>query len=206
MNILITSAGRRNYLVDWFQNAASDLSGTVRVITADGDPAAPAMGTGDASVVLPRIESPEYIDAVFDACRQHDIQLLLSVNDYDIATLSCLGLNRFGAAGVTVAVPPPTTLKVVEDKVRTGEVLRSAGIEFPATTTADAIEAIEPSTGTRWVIKHRYGSGSSGLFIAEGPLITHALALSGASAPNRSGLRPDIPDPQLVVVQEAIKT
>ena len=208
-NVLITSVGRRNYLVDWFEQAGIVVGADVRAVTADGDPLAPAMGMGDGAVTLPRITSPSYADAVVETCREHRIDLLLSVNDYDIAAQSRSTVSRLKAMNVSVAIPPPDTLEIAENKLSTVEALRKAGINTPATATGEefcgrrSAESIIRSS--RYVVKHLYGSGSSGLFVVDGSLVPHAVALSAASAPAQDGARSGSPDASLVVVQEAIE-
>ena len=59
MNVLLTCAGRRNYLVDYFKDA---MDGKGRVLAADQSDSAPALQIADASFVLPNVYNPEYIE------------------------------------------------------------------------------------------------------------------------------------------------
>jgi carbamoyl-phosphate synthase large subunit len=50
MNILLTCAGRRNYLVEFFQN---ELAGRGRVFACDTSAAAPALAAADEGLIGP---------------------------------------------------------------------------------------------------------------------------------------------------------
>ena len=85
MNILLTCAGRRNYLVHYFRRA---LAGTGQVLCADADPMAPAMCDADTALTVPRVDSAEYVPAVVSACREHSVRLLISLNDLELPVLA----------------------------------------------------------------------------------------------------------------------
>jgi carbamoyl-phosphate synthase large subunit len=202
INVMITSVGRRNYLVDWFRSAADDTGNSVRIIAADSDPHAPGLANADDHVVLPNITSPEYLDHLVDACRTRDVALLLSVHDYDIATISKSGIGPLESIGVTAAVPPGTTLDVVGDKVHTTETLLRAGLKAPETYLAT--DRLSLDNHGRWVVKHRYGSGSSGVFIVDTAHLPHAVVLSSLTSPRSDGSHSPHPESSLVVVQEMV--
>lgn len=209
MNVFVSSAGRRNYLLKWFHEAGSIVGTEIQIIAADGDPCAPALAEADIQVILPSINSAEYVDAVVDACETHDVQLLLSLHDYDIMTLSTGALDKLNGVGVIAAVPPKATLDIVVDKLQTATTLLGAGLLVPQTTHARdglTVEANhDPTPGRRWIVKHRYGSGSSGVLLVEGQHLDPAILVSSLSAPSASGARSSAPDRSLVVIQEAIE-
>lgn len=64
MNILITCAGRRGYLVDYFREAVAPLGG--RVVTANSDYYAAGLLAGDRWNVVPRIDDPAYIPRLLE--------------------------------------------------------------------------------------------------------------------------------------------
>ena len=59
MNILLTSVGRRGYLIDYFKKA---LQGKGEVHVANSSAVTPAFSRADHSVVTPLIYDKEYID------------------------------------------------------------------------------------------------------------------------------------------------
>lgn len=202
----MTSVGRRNYLVDWFRSAARRESG--QVVTADADSAAIAMSAGDASIVLPSFSSDAYIPTLLATCHAQEIDLVVSLNDYEISLISKHAIASLANLGVATTVPPLKTVSITSDKLATASFLSSLGLASPLTDLAT--EFIKGSGklkrlfGSTFVVKHRYGSGSSGVYTVPETLVDHALALSMSSAPADSGVVPDVPNPDLVVVQEAV--
>ncbi len=60
MNVLLTCAGRRNYLVEFFQ---AELAGRGRVIACDTSATAPALAAADEGLIVPSMDDPGYYDA-----------------------------------------------------------------------------------------------------------------------------------------------
>src|SRR5699024_12102535 len=60
MNILVTSAGRRVKIIEYFKESLSELNG--KVIATDCDMNAPAIHFADNYEIVPRIDDPNYID------------------------------------------------------------------------------------------------------------------------------------------------
>lgn len=75
MNILLSSVGRRNYLVSYFQEA---LKGKGKVLAIDADPNAAALQAADEAFVAPRFNDPNYLKFVLDICRMREVTLLIS--------------------------------------------------------------------------------------------------------------------------------
>ena len=57
MNVLLTGAGRRNFLVHYFQAA---LGARGHVIACDASASAPALVEADERIVVPAMDHPEY--------------------------------------------------------------------------------------------------------------------------------------------------
>lgn len=203
LNVLISSVGRRQYLLDWFRSAGEELGVHVELIGADNDPYAPAMSSADARVILPRVDEADYADSLVNACKIHGVHLYFSLHDYDIARVSASAVEPLTMSGISVAVPPRSTLDVVSDKLASFARLGESGLCAPRTFIAGSFNDVA-SSASRWVIKHRFGSGSSGVHIVDATDIDHAVRISSLSAPDRHGSVPEEPDPSLVVVQEAI--
>lgn len=208
VNVLIASVGRRNTIVEWFREAAMHVGVNVRVIAADADPAAPALESGDLPLILPEFTSAAYLSVIERACATFDVHLLFSLNDYEIPVLRAWAAELPMTSHVVVAAPPMETLRVTRDKALTASVLASAGIATPPTIRGDHFMAscatLPSDTTARYVVKHRYGSGSSGLF--RGPIedVKPAIHLSARTAPNADGEKSPELDESLVVVQEMI--
>ena len=85
MNILLSSVGRRNYLVSYFQEA---LKGKGKVLAIDADPNAAALQAADEAFVAPRFNDPNYLKFVLDICRMREVTLLISLNDLELPLLA----------------------------------------------------------------------------------------------------------------------
>ena len=66
MNILITSAGSRNKLVQYFKK---ELKNNGRVIATDMSNLAPALYDADKFYLVPRIYHEDYIDTLLTICK-----------------------------------------------------------------------------------------------------------------------------------------
>ncbi len=161
-NILLTCAGRRNYLVQYFREA---LAGRGLVITTDASPDAPAMAEADRAFVVPRVSDPSYFDILFDVAVANDVGLLISLNDLELPYLSS-EKARFLKAGITPAVSDRRVIDICFDKERTTEFLTGIGIGSPKTflTLASAKAALaRGEIEFPLVVKPRWGTASIGL-------------------------------------------
>ena len=85
MNILLTCAGRRNYLVQYFQVA---LDGRGLVYATDTSPSAPALHDADVSLIVPAVSDADYIETLLRICRTNKIKLLFSLNDLELPVIA----------------------------------------------------------------------------------------------------------------------
>ena len=166
MNILLTGAGRRNFLVHYFRQA---LGPTGRVIVCDASPDAPAMSEADESVVVPSMDHPDYFSVLESICREKSVRLIVPVNDLEIAGLS-RHAPRFHAVGAIPLVPSPAMVAICQDKWAAFQWLRAQGISVPETfeTLASARAAIA-SGALRFpfLMKPRWGTSSIGIETVE---------------------------------------
>ncbi|MFS0703556.1 ATP-grasp domain-containing protein [Cellulomonas sp. 179-A 9B4 NHS] len=197
-NVLISSAGRRNYLVSWFREATRRAGG--RTVVADADPYAPARADADAFAALPPITSDEYGPAFAQVCAKHEIGLAISVNDHELAHWSTMDRTEIAAAGTLVLALDASAQRLAEDKLVMARELSSRGVPVPTTVSgADAGGA-----ATDVVIKSRFGSGSD--LIAFSAPTSAADEASRLSARARDRLNRRVDDPRAaldaLVVQE----
>lgn len=161
-NILLSSAGRRTYLVEWFREA---LGGSGLVHASNSDAAATSLAAADRGVVTPLIYSDEYIPFMLEYCERERIGAIVPLFDVDIPVLAA-HRSEFEAIGCFPVVAPADFARVCSDKLATAELLESAGIPRPATYVgprgfADAVARGEASFPA--FIKPRWGMGSIGL-------------------------------------------
>ena len=84
MNILLTSAGRRSYIVSYFKSA---LKSNGKVF-ASNNKYTIALQQSDGYFISPAIYDPNYIDSLIDFCKKKDISVVLSLFDIDLLVLS----------------------------------------------------------------------------------------------------------------------
>lgn len=98
MNILISSAGTRNKIVQYFKN---ELGNQGTVIATDCSEIAPAIYEADKYYIVPRITDSNYINTILEICKTEKINGVLSLIDPE---LSLLAKNKslFDAIGTTI--------------------------------------------------------------------------------------------------------
>lgn len=166
MNLLFTSAGRRDYLVEYF---AAALGGRGRIHVGNSESLCSAFTVGDAHVVTPPIHSPDYIAFLRDYCRREHIGAILPLFDIDVPVLATARAD-FAGEGVQVVVATPEVADVCNDKWRTVEFLRAAGVRTPLTflDLKSALASIaRGEVAFPLIVKPRWGMGSIGLMQAE---------------------------------------
>ncbi len=168
MNLLLTSAGRRSYLVDYFRQAWNGL-GEVHAANSSIDAA--ALYHADRYVITPGIYEYNYISFLQDYCRNHRIGVIISLFDIDLPILS-QHASAFQSVGTRVIVASPEALNYCNDKWQTAQFLRQLGLNTPRTFIREEEIAAAISCGEITypiVIKPRWGMGSIGIYMAENP-------------------------------------
>ncbi len=166
MNVLLTSVGRRAYMVKYFQDALGE-NGSVHVCNSDDKTV--AFHYADKSVVAPLIYSDEYIPFLLRYCKENQIDILLSLFDIDLLVLA-KHKSEFEKIGTRVIISDEEFIGICNDKWKTYHFLKESGFNVPKTYLSlnKAMLALE-SGELRYpvVIKPRFGCGSIGVSIAE---------------------------------------
>lgn len=159
MNILITSVGRRNYIVEYFRKA---LSGESKVIAANSIANTPGMLAADKSYVSPPINSGKYLEFLIDICKTEDVRLLVSLFDQDLLFLSA-NKDTLEQIGVRVVVSAKDVIELCFDKLTYNEFSSSVQLKPIRTLTRleSAIEAVKNGElEFPLILKPRWGTGS----------------------------------------------
>lgn len=162
MNILLSCSGSRNYLIDFFKTA---LAGNGQVFVCDSNPDAVSLQEADHAFIMPRSSHPEYFDRLLDICQQHQIGLLISLNDLELPLLA-QERDRFLAIGTIPLISDPAAIDICFDKWKTYKFLNENNIPAPKTyrSLADALEAITiGELKFPLVVKPRWGTASIGI-------------------------------------------
>lgn len=165
MNILITSAGRRTYMVDYFRDA---LSGKGKVFAANSEMTY-ALKKADGYVLTPGIYDTSYIDFLLTYCKENEISALISLFDIDLPVLS-KNRHLFADIGVRLLVSDYAFISICNDKLQSYEFIKNHGFEAPATfisleTTKEALKTGKIQYPL--IVKPRWGMGSIGIYEAE---------------------------------------
>lgn len=166
MNILFTSAGRRNYLINYFKEA---LRGRGKIFAADMQLTAPALVDADVAIQTPEIYDKNYISSLKKIVIENDIKAVIPLNDLELPILSA-HKKEFESLGAKVIVADEYAINVAFDKWKTVQFLESLGLESPKTyiNLEKAKEAIDKGELTfPLVIKPRWGSASIGICFPE---------------------------------------
>lgn len=161
MNYLLCSVGRRGELLKNFRKTLD--KGSLLVAT-DNSPYAPAMYLADKKYLVPRIDTPEYIDVLIDICKKENINAVTTFIDPEIMVLA-QNRERFEEIGVEVLAPYEETAKLCFDKYEMFKYLKSKGIS--TVSTWGTFEEFKQDYEKNMIdfpvfVKPRTGSGSVG--------------------------------------------
>lgn len=166
MNILLTSVGRRAYMIKYFQEV---LAGIGEVHVCNSDDLTVAFHYADKSVISPLIYDDDYIPFLLQYCQDNKIDLLISLFDIDLMVLA-RHKAEFVAIGTRVIVSDPELIEICNDKWKTYLFLKENGFNVPQTylTLQRAILALDSGElQYPTVVKPRFGCGSIAMSIAE---------------------------------------
>lgn len=161
-NLLITCAGRRNYLVNYFKEA---LAKNGLVITTDMQETAPSLADADRAYSVPVIYKDNYIDVLLDICKIEEVTAVISIYDLELPILSA-ARSRFEDIDVKLLLSSDRVIDVCLDKWKTYKFALSHGFHTPKTFLSlyNAIKEIKlGKVEFPLVVKPRWGSGSIGI-------------------------------------------
>jgi carbamoyl-phosphate synthase large subunit len=160
VDVLLTCAGRKSYLVPLLRSSAR----CGRLIAADLDPRATLRHHVDAFRAVPPVSEPEaYVEALLALCRDEGVSAILPQNDLDLGVLARFA-GTFAEAGVRVLGAPEAVVAAVGDKLRLADWL--AEHDLPSVPTRE-LDGDDP--GFPLMAKARVGQGSVGLRRVDGP-------------------------------------
>lgn len=161
MNILFLSAGRR---VELFKDFRRSLSPGSHIIATDNSKYAPALYYADKAYLVPRIDSPDYIEKILDICVKEKINAVTTLIDPEIMILA-KNREKFENLGILVLAPYAKTTELAYNKYDMFRYLRSHGVRTPETYGSyDEVGSAlnEGMIDFPLFVKPRCGSGSVG--------------------------------------------
>jgi len=159
MNILLSSVGRRGYLVKYFKEA---LRADGQVWGADNSACSPAFAYCDGTAIVPQVKNGNYPQVLLQICQTHRIDIVIPLIDPELEVLAACQ-KTFAEAGVMLLVSPESTIRTAFDKYLTWQFAQSNGLAAPQTfiDVNQALEQLQAGT-LKWpvVVKARKGSAS----------------------------------------------
>jgi carbamoyl-phosphate synthase large subunit len=162
MRILLSSVGRRGYLVKYFKQAAGADG---EVWGADSSPYVSAFRYCDKAVLLPAVNEPFYVEHLINLCRDNHIDMIVPLIDPELEVLSA-HIEKFRDNGIMTVVSPKRTVDFAYDKYQTYLHAKQSGITVPETVTTieEALKLVAEGRLT-WplIVKPRKGSASASI-------------------------------------------
>ncbi|WP_454778476.1 ATP-grasp domain-containing protein [Georgenia muralis] len=159
-SIVVTAVGRRRYVVEALLNA---MPPGCNLYVSDMDPMAPALQVAGIRTFVPSgVTVDQRAAEIVEFCHAEQIDAALSLHDYEGVALS----QALSSASVKTRFigPTPEVARLLLDKVALWKYSRSLnGARTAPTYWADHLPAADSGHG--WIVKDRWGSGSSGLSV-----------------------------------------
>jgi carbamoyl-phosphate synthase large subunit len=119
---MLTSVGQRVDIVRAFRAAGATTLGV------DADPLAPALYHCDHRVIVPRIANPHYVPTLARLRAEHDVRLVVPLNDLDFPVLA---RERERLAPALVLLPDAEASARMSDKLEAHRFFVENGIQSP---------------------------------------------------------------------------
>ncbi len=129
MNILITSAGTRNKVIQYFKE---NFNGIGNVIATDMSDIAPAIYDADKFFLTPKIDDENYIDKLIEICKKEKVSAVFSLIDPELSLIA-KNKDRFLEIGVIPIVSKYDVVELAFDKYEMYKYLISNGFKTAKT-------------------------------------------------------------------------
>lgn len=162
MNILLTSAGRRTYLVNYFKQALKGEG----LIYASNSVMTYTLTQADGFVITPNIYNDNYIGFLIHFCKAHDISVIIPLFDIDLAVLA-KNKEVFKKEGIFVVVADYKSIQICNDKWLTYQFLSDLGLPQPYTALRiDEAKSMLSAGRLSFplILTPRWGMGSIGIY------------------------------------------
>jgi carbamoyl-phosphate synthase large subunit len=157
VTVLFTCAGQRVDIVRAFRAAGAVT------LAADADPLAPALYHADRQAIVPLIADPEYVPTIAKLVHEHDVRLLVPLNDLDHPVLS---RAREELQPALLLLPETEVCDRMSDKLEAHRFFVEHGIASPRSW---APEDVPPDARYPLLVKAREGFGSRHIYRADDP-------------------------------------
>lgn len=166
VNILLSSAGRRSYLVDFFKQA---IGGCGKVYAANSTRISTALEAADEAVITPLIYDEGYVPYLLRFCKEKQIHAIIPLFDIDLPVLAEYK-KEFQKIGTRCIVADKSILEICNDKWRSMLFFEKCGFNvIPSYLNLNAAlhDLSEGKLAYPVIIKPRWGMGSIAVYEAD---------------------------------------
>lgn len=207
MNILLTSVGRRAYIIDYLRDIYKELGLKGSIIATNSDMNTTAMSVADKAFESPLIYDEAYIPFLLDICQKEKIDILISLFDIDLMILA-RNKKKFETLGVKVIVSNEDVINICNDKFEMLKYLEK--INMPVVENyLDLDEALKYADFDKktYILKPRWGMGSLSIYEAENKIELEVLYEKAKRSIQKSYLRfeSNADLNRAIMIQEKIK-
>jgi carbamoyl-phosphate synthase large subunit len=164
-NILLTSVGRRTYMIEYFKKALNGMG----LVHASNSILTYSLTQADRYIVSPQIYEDNYINFLLKYCIENNIKAVISLFDIDLPILA-ENINIFNNAKIKIIVSNIKTIQICNDKWLTYKFLKKIGIKHAKTyiNLSNVKNSLENGhINFPLILKPRWGMGSIGIFQAD---------------------------------------
>ena len=149
-------------LLNCFRDSLSKRTVSGAVLTTDSASTAPTAFIADHACSVPRCVHPDFLNAVFQLCTEHDVKLLVPTIDTELPIYSAAA-RRLMEIGVSAAISEPSTVQICCDKIATHEWLATNGFPTVRQTSLDLALRHPSQWPLPLIVKPSNGSASIGV-------------------------------------------
>ncbi|HEV2390274.1 MAG TPA: ATP-grasp domain-containing protein [Nitrososphaerales archaeon] len=168
-NVLVTGAGSvvGEGIIKCLRLASSRADGPVkyRIIATDASPLAAGIYRSDKGVLVPRADSPDYIEYLIRVARKEGATAVFVGSDEELGPVTESRQQIEEETGAAVIVNPPEVLSAARDKWETFVALRRLGLPHAKSALPDGMDSFVRENAFPLVVKPREGHGSVGFHI-----------------------------------------
>jgi len=161
MNILLTSAGRRSYIIDYFKATKG-----IGKVYASNSAYTIALKRADGFFISPLIYDPNYITSIIAFCKSNNIKAVISLFDIDLLILA-KNEYVFNENDIKLILAPADFVQICNDKYATYQFVTSIGLKSPKTFVSKELLKQCMAKGELSypvIIKPRWGMASMGIY------------------------------------------
>lgn len=167
MNILITSIGKRNYLVNHFKESLANEN--CGIYGADCNEFAPALRVVDKAFKIPVANASDFSEKLIKLCKDNDVSGIVSINDLELPYLSKIKSNLI-SNGIIPIISDIDVINICFDKYLTYQFSMKHNIPTPKTYLCGETEKIMKDIENEIIkfpiiSKPRKGSASKGIYL-----------------------------------------